>query len=440
MATLIPAIKAKLGNTDYFESTMKVRDLVQAVRPPKEMDTWANLGIEERMQRDPDLKRVKSQLVPYLVRNQDRFFGSIIVLVYKGKLEFETLSDLAKNVPAAYKHIAQKIGFLTIDGGTLIVLDGQHRLLALRTVQQGDAVGPYASELPDDEVSVIFITHESDVKTRRIFNTVNRYAKLTSRGDNIITSEDDGYAIISRRLLRDGAPLGARMAGKSVKAEDLVEWKNNTLTARSTRLTTIGVVYETIKLVLAMHGEEKLDPQERPDDEALDRYTQTASDMWEAILEGITPFAEAIKDPPKIPGLRKDDAPTSLLFKPAAQIGLIDGILRAVVLGKMTLADTIARANRIPDWSMGADIWRDIIIKSGGTIEAGADARERMALLVCYLVAADRLTASEKANIWKRFSLARGDDTEDLPSPVEGEAFTAIAAKVLLTAPDQKAA
>ena len=129
MATLIPAIKAKLGNTDYFESTMKVRDLVQAVRPPKEMDTWANLGIEERMQRDPDIKRIKSQLVPYLVRNQDRFFGSIIVLVYKGKLEFETLADLAKSVPAAYKHIAQQIGFLTIDGGTLIVLDGQHRLL-----------------------------------------------------------------------------------------------------------------------------------------------------------------------------------------------------------------------------------------------------------------------------------------------------------------------
>jgi DNA sulfur modification protein DndB len=77
MATLIPAIKAKLGNTEYFESTMKVRDLVQAVRPPKEMDTWANLGIEERMQRDPDIKRIKSQLVPYLVRNPDRFFGSI---------------------------------------------------------------------------------------------------------------------------------------------------------------------------------------------------------------------------------------------------------------------------------------------------------------------------------------------------------------------------
>ena len=186
MATLIPAIKAKLGNTEYFESTMKVRDLVQAVRPPKEMDTWANLGIEERMQRDPDIKRIKNQLVPYLVRNQDRFFGSIVVLVYKGKLEFETLSDLAKNVPAAYKHIAQQIGFLTIDGGTLIVLDGQHRLLALRMVQQGDAEGPYASELPDDEVCVIFITHRerredpADFSTRSTGTPSKPVAAITS--------------------------------------------------------------------------------------------------------------------------------------------------------------------------------------------------------------------------------------------------------------------
>ena len=100
----------------------------------------------------------------------------------------------------------------------------------------------------------------------------------------------------------------------------------------------------------------------------------------------------------------------------------------------------IARANRIPDWSMGADIWRDIIIKSGGTIDAGGDARERMALLVCYLVAADRLSAGEKASIWKRVSAARGDDTEDLPSPVEGEAFTAAAAKEMRATPSLKAA
>ena len=32
MAIVIPALTGRIGNTDYFETTMKVRDLVQAVR------------------------------------------------------------------------------------------------------------------------------------------------------------------------------------------------------------------------------------------------------------------------------------------------------------------------------------------------------------------------------------------------------------------------
>lgn len=434
MATLVPAIKAKLGNTTYYEANMKVRDLVQAVRPPKEMDRWANLGIEERMQRDADMKRIKNQLAPYIVRNADRFFGSIIVLVYNGEVVFETMADLANKVPAAYKQIAQKIGFLTIDGGTLIVLDGQHRLLALRMVQQGDVEGEFAAEVPDDEVAVIFIDFEDDVKTRRIFNTVNRYAKQTSRGDNIITSEDDGYAIVARRILRDGNPLGARKTGKAVKAEDVVEWKNNTLTVRSTRLTTISVVYETVRLVLHAHSAPKLDPQNRPDEDELDRYTQWGCDLWDTLLEHMEPYKAALQDPSRIPGMRADEAKTSLLFKPAAQIALVEGILQAVAVGKLTLIEAVKRANKIADWSMGAPIWKDTIIKAGGTIDAGNDARSRMAQLVCYLVAADKLSDKVKSDIWRSYTAARGDHNEDLPTPVEGKAFTAKEATKVLSA------
>ena len=72
------------------------------------------------MQREPDEKRIRMQLAPYIAKNADRFFGSIVVLVYKGDVIFEPMSDLTKNVPAAYRRNAERIGFLTIDGGTLI--------------------------------------------------------------------------------------------------------------------------------------------------------------------------------------------------------------------------------------------------------------------------------------------------------------------------------
>ena len=429
MAIVIPAITGRLGNTEYFETTMKVRDLVHAVRPPREMDDWANFSIEERMQREPDEKRIKAQLAPYIAKNADRFFGSIIVLVYKGEITFEPMSDLTKNIPAAYRQNAQRIGFITIDGGTLIVLDGQHRLLALRMVQQGEISGDFAPDVGEDEVCVVFINFENNVKTRRIFNTVNRYAKQTSRGDNIITSEDDGYAIVSRWLLRETEPLG--------KPKDIVNWKSNTLTKRSTQLTTISAVYESVKLILRFHDVEKLPEQERPTDENLETYLTFASEVWDGLLQGIKPYGDAITDPSKIPSMREDSARTALLFKPAAQIALVDALLRAVDNGKLKIAKAIERANRVPDWSMTAPIWSSIIIKGSGAIDAGPEARRRMAALVCYLIAADRIGDEQKFTTWKLYNDARGEDLEtwlasggakgqleDLPQPVEGKAFT----------------
>ena len=438
MSTVIPAIKGQLGNTEFFETTMKVRDLVKSVRAPREMDGWANFGVEERMQRDADLPRIKKQLAPYIARNADRFFGSVIVLVYKGDVMFEPMADVAKGVPAAYRQNAHRIGFLTIDGGTLVVLDGQHRLLALEMVLKGDMEGPHAADVVNDEVCVIFIKHENDVKTRRIFNTVNRYAKQTSRGDNIITSEDDGYAIVARRLLRDEAPLGSRTY--SDKRENVVEWRNNTLGARSTSLTTISVVYETVKLVLEARDVARLNVQERPDEEDIETYTDHASEVWTALLEGMDDYQTALEDLRKIPALRKDDAETALLFKPAAQIALVDGILRAIELGGLSLQDAVARANQVHNWSMDADMWRDLIIKSGGTIDAGPDARDRMALLVCYLIAADRLPDNMKAKTWRRFTEARKSPKEDLPAPVKGKAYTAAEAVAFLRDEEQRKA
>jgi hypothetical protein len=62
-------------------------------------------------------------------------------------------------------------------------------------------------ELAKEEISVIFVEHRDTSKIRKIFNKVNRYAKLTSRSDNIITSDDDIFAVIARKLIVEGEPL-----------------------------------------------------------------------------------------------------------------------------------------------------------------------------------------------------------------------------------------
>ncbi|MCG7354575.1 ParB N-terminal domain-containing protein, partial [Roseomonas mucosa] len=256
-----------------------------------------------------------------------------------------------------------------------------------------------------------------------------RLAVKLARSPNNVT--------MPRCLLRDEMPLGSRFYGG--KREDLVEWKNNTLGPRSTSLTTIGVIYETVKLVLEDKRVPKLNIQERPDDADVERYTDLTAEVWKTVLEGMDAYQAALADPKKIPAMRKDDADTSLLFKPAAQIALFDGLLRARAAG-LTLEEAVARANRLRIWSMGEGLWKGLIIKAGGTIDAAADARERMALLVSYLIAADRLGGKEKASIWKRFTEARLDDSEDLPPPIAGNAYTAAEAKAFFDAQERKVA
>ncbi len=416
MSIVIPAIKGKMGTTEYFESKMGARELVTGVRPAQDLDEWASMRIDERLQRELDERRVKREISPYVADNPDRFFGSLIVLVYEGEVHYESIEDLVAKIPMAYRSLSEDIGFVTIDGGSLIVLDGQHRWKAIQQVIQGDVQGKYSLDVPNDELPVIFVKHESARKTRSIFNRLNRYAKKTGRGDDIITSEDDGYAIVTRQLLDEGAPFGVVDPSDDHKRDVIVNWKSNTLSARSTKLTTISAIYDSVKLVLNSDGVTKIDPKNRPEVEELSEYYERAERFWKTVLDGLRPYREALADPKRIPKMREDEAPYSLLFKPAAQTALADGLLRATDTG-LSLEEAVERADRIP-WSMKADLWRGIMIRPNGTIDVRGEARTGAAQLISYLIAADKMTDEQIDAVYKAYNREKGYDV-DQPALME---------------------
>lgn len=434
MATVVPSIKGKLGNTTFYQGTMKAGELIAHVRPANELDTWSGLTIEERMQRDPAYKRILDQIAPYLANNADRFFGAIIVLVYRGKVLFEAVMDLNAKIPNAYKASSTRLGFLTIEGGTLVVLDGQHRLLGIEANIKGELKterktekftgGRCTPEIPNDDVSVIFIEHEDDQKTRRIFNRVNRYAKPTSRGDNIITSEDDAAAIVSRRLLDDGKPLGHR----DDKGDVIVNWRSNTLADRSTKLTTISSVYETVKLILGYAGFPKVDLQNRPNDALLEKYETAVANFWDTLISGVKAYQDAINDPKRIPDLRESSQDTSLLFKPAAQVALVHGLILAAEdlaaqNSKLPLKKLVARVNDI-DWSMTSPTWTNVLVRANGNIDTRKDALELSARIIAYLLIGKEMSKEKRDALHRDYNEANGHDFDDkkarkpLPDPV----------------------
>lgn len=414
MATVVPAIRAQMGNTTYYETKMPARELAMAARPAQETDAWGQ-SIEERIQRELNERRVRDQIVPYLVKAADRFFGSIIVLIYKGHVDFEDIGSFGGKVPAAYRTVAEDIGFLTIDGGELVVLDGQHRLAALRDVVTGrfeSDGGGHASEVANDEVCVIFIEHETTEKTRRIFNKVNRYAKATSRSDNIITSEDDGYAIVTRRLVDDHAPLGIKY-----KNDLIVDWRSNTIAARSTKLTTISAIYETSKDILHAEGFDTLDEKvrvTRPDDHELDHAYETLERWWLKLMKGIPAFAAAAADPSQLPKLR-EESDFGLLLRPNGQIALVKGLARAVARG-VDLDLAIQRAARI-NWRLDNAMWRDVLVKANEGMIARGENYDVAAELIAYLVGSDKMSSEGIDALTERYRQIKGDEERALSLP-----------------------
>lgn len=127
------------------------------------------------------------------------------------------------------------LGLLTLTGDEKIFpVDGQHRIAGIKKAVD---LNP---ELGEERVRVIFIGHSKDEigmqRTRRMFSTLNRYAKPVSMRDIIALDEDDVVAIASRNIIDQSNLLNGNMILDS-KSKAIPE--NNNLA-----LTTIITYYE----------------------------------------------------------------------------------------------------------------------------------------------------------------------------------------------------
>ena len=438
MAYTIPCIKGKLGSTDYYLGTMKAEQIVGMAKPASRLEEWEAFDIEERMQRDLNDKRVREEIAPYIANDPDRFFGSLVILVYEADVfGFEGFDALKVELPLSYRAATKKMGFLTVEGGQMVALDGQHRLAGLEAVVQRRIQGSFADEVPNDDISVVFISLDGNMpKVRHIFNKVNRYAKTTSRGDNIVTSEEDGIAIITRRLLRKGEPLGGTRDNKL-----LVNWQSNTLSARSIQWTTIGAVYSTVKDIVEYEGFDfnvKSGLRRgsiKPSDDELEEAYARILEWWNTLLAGMDGVRWAIADPTTIPEFRQDDGPHSLLFRPIGIMALVKGIRMAKVRSdskghSVSLKTIVEKANRI-DWrvTVGTSVnslWVETIIRADGRMSATTDSVAVAAELIAYLVGKDYMDDGEIKLFQRRYNLLGGhadieDETDlgpELPSVV----------------------
>ena len=423
MAT-IGCIRAKMGNTPYYLAKMPAGQLIDSVGIAKELPEWPDMSADEKMQREFDIRRVVEEMVPYVVDDPDRFFGSLIIDIYSGyeDIVYESAAEAIPTLPAAYRVPMKDMGFLTLPGRErLIALDGQHRLLALKIAIKGfmgvpagvkmtsaiNKLEPHP-ELANEEISVIFVEHTDTQKIRKIFNKINKYAKQTSRGDNIITSDDDIFAVISRKLLVEGEPLAP------INGIDLVNWKSNTLSTRSKQLTTLSALYTMSDTLLK---DSKYSTKILPHEDEVEKAYEEVADFWKVLLRELDAYQEYIQ-------LTRRDKPIStmresnLLLKPVTQMALAH-VARMAKNKGIAWSEIVGKLNKV-SWSFENDLWVNLLVigSANKKMITGKEAVRGVGMVISYLVMGDKMTKAEIEDVKTVYRTAKNNVDEPLPPMV----------------------
>ena len=425
----LPAIKGKIGTTEYYLTSMSARELVSSVKPADELEEWESMTIEEKMQREPNWNRIKKEIAPYFANSPDRFLGTIIVSTRNAVLSFRSQEEMT-SVKQGYesvlgsgiKKLQEKIGLLSIDGGVLIALDGQHRLLALRNVIQDKdgSDGEFKWEVPNDDISVMFISHTDHQKTRNTFTVLNRYAKSTSANQNYTIDDMDGIAIVNRKVIRPS------LNNNPLLKEAQVNLEGSALPDRSAKFTTLSALYNMTASIIDGFTDFDWNKQVRPEEIELQEAEQTVLNFLGKIFKNVDGFNLAINgEGPQT--MRKPSEKYSVLMKPIAQMAVVDAIVRLKKLG-IEFEKILEDINKLK-WSMSDKFWEGVLIKSDGKIDAGKTARDRVASLIVYMLGKPELSEKELIDIKKQYQTGffKKDELPDdqdlwkkLPEPING--------------------
>ena len=371
--TFSPAIRAKFGNREYYITTMKAKHAAETIKQPNELFEVSAKSLDLRMQRELDKDKRVSEMASYL-SNDYRFYGSLVIALKGGNPEFVPLEMSEPTQLIPLEDFA--LGVLRFSGTEeYFVIDGQHRLASIRTaIKNGN------DAIVEDEVSLMIVNHEEGqagiVNTRRLFTHLNRYAKKTTDSENYTIDEDDGYAIVTRRLVRTHPVLKDKIwyksgnlpqGGKDGEPPDVIYSRDC--------FTTLKTVYNCNKMLLeAKHKFPKAWSRVRPEPELLDQLTEECTDLWDSIceIEPIGLLASGQKScsefRPTQPGQRGNG---HVLFRPLGQAALAEAIVKTIHEPEPNFdgIGDICKACAKIDWRLSSPPWAGVFSKADGSMQ-----------------------------------------------------------------------
>ncbi len=316
----LPSLRGLIGDWVYYPTLMKLKDIAERVKIAEEICQSKTLS--EMVQQEIKIERGK-EIKDYLLKQEQRFFNSLIVAVHEGDPIWYDITHIESNNQYDSEDIPEDvvagIGILSLNGEEeLFTLDGQHRLIGIK-----EAVAE-APHLGEDELSIIFIAHRTDLdgmeRTRRLFTALNKNAVQVSKSETVALDEDDTMAITVRRLVTENPMF--------MEDRILNNATDNVPRSNQTCLTTIGNLYDLLIIlftkVYVISKKKKFTDRKneltkiRQSDEILDQHYTNACDYFKRLTDSFLPLQEFVNTPDHSTVVKKYRHPEggSVLFRP----------------------------------------------------------------------------------------------------------------------------
>ncbi|NCC60102.1 MAG: DGQHR domain-containing protein [Verrucomicrobiae bacterium] len=409
---MLPCLRGTMGDWVYYVALMKFSELAKRVSVASEIHSHE--GLKDLLQRA--LSNRAEGISSYLCNQKQHFFNSIILGVYEGDPKWtpinvsgnEYISD--ENIPDI---VHESIGVITLSGSErLFAVDGQHRIEGLK------AAVKQQKKLGEEEQSVVFVAHKNTKKgkerTRRLFSSLNRYAKPVTLAEIIALDEDDVVAIVTRELLENHPVLSITDAIYVSKTKTVPR-------TNKTCITSIHALYECLDKILSI-GETKWKEFKkiRPSDAEISNNYRQAYEFWNALVAEFEPLqGYQSGNTEGIAAAFRNEHGGHLLFRPVG-LSCITQAIRRMRENGVTLNDAVeCIVNNVP-MDLSHALWSGLLWESGKKKVINNKAHEAIAVKVILKFCRIKLSDYniDEASLLEDYCSATNKDTSDFRWPV----------------------
>lgn len=398
----LPAIRSHIGDWEYYVTSLtfnQVRDNVSRI----DDELHQSDSLKEMIQRSITNNYIS--IKDYILNQPERFFNALVLAVYNDYPDW-------REIEFTYNEIeTYSMGLLEFPGKHKIFpVDGQHRVEGIKAALLENP------DLGTEKISAIFIGHKNDQngmeKTRRLFSTLNRYAKPVTMDDIIALDEDDSVAITTRELV-EGFEL---FKGDRIPKNETKAIPESDKAAFTSIITLYQCNLEILKRYRRLRKEtypnnirDKMSLKNylkfRPQKEEIDNFIDYCFKFWSlfsATFDEVKDFLERDKVNPALKFRNRDNG-GNLIFRPVGLRPLIQAIFSIEKIEGDKLAKILTKLNSI-DFTLSEIPWRNVLWNPNERTMITSGTLTTVKLLLIYMYNPELLTLKELDKLKKQYA------------------------------------